>query len=107
LDLTYQVVRNVLAACLADDGKLSTDRAHALVIYDARNPAFFPGGMADLQWWAAIRALRYPRLLRRISCQRIAAHLHQFHDLDWLTEALADKYGIRANGSEAELLVNE
>jgi hypothetical protein len=95
LNFTYQLIRNVLAACVGDGAHLDTEKGHALVIYDARNPAFHSGGLADAQWWAAVRALRYPRLLRRVSWQRIAAHLDQFRDLDWLTGALGDKYGIR------------
>ena len=98
LNFTYQLVRNVLAACVGDGAQLDTEKGHALVIYDARNPAFHSGGLADAQWWAAVRALRYPRLLRRVSWQRIAAHLDQFRDLDWLTGALGDKYGIRCRG---------
>lgn len=67
MEITYQLTRNVLAACVDDDGKLDRENAHALVIYDARNPAFHPDGPADVQWWAAVLALRYPRLLRRVS----------------------------------------
>ncbi len=96
LNPTYQLVRNVLAACVSSGAALDTETGHALVVYDARNPAFHPGGIADAQWWATIRALRYPRLLRRVSWQSIAAHLDQFIDLKWLTQGLQDKYGIRA-----------
>ena len=95
LELTYQLARNVLAACVDEGGTLDTENGHALVIYDARNPAFHPGGEADVQWWAAVRALRFPRLLRRLSWQGLATHLSQFRDLDWLTAGLRDKYGIR------------
>jgi hypothetical protein len=95
LELTYQLVRNVLAACVGEGETLDAENGHPLVIYDARNPAFHPGGAADVQWWATVRALRYPRLLRRVSWQRMATHLEQFRDLDWLTGGLRSKYGIQ------------
>jgi hypothetical protein len=101
LNRTYQLVRNVLAACLREDATLDTETAHALVIFDARNPAFHLGGKADAQWRATTDALRYPRLLRRISWRRIAAHLAQFHDLNWLTLGLREKYGIRGGDAVA------
>jgi hypothetical protein len=37
---TYQLVRNILAACVREDGGLRAEGAHALLLYDARNPAF-------------------------------------------------------------------
>ena len=42
LRATYQLVRNILAACMRDDGVLDMDSGHALVVYDERNPAFAP-----------------------------------------------------------------
>lgn len=47
LAATYQLVRNILAACVREDGSVDATTSHALVIYDARNPAFQPGGLAD------------------------------------------------------------
>jgi hypothetical protein len=93
-DLTYQLARNVLAACVGEGDTFAIENGHVLVIYDSRNPSVHPSGAADVQWWAAVRALRYPRLLRRVSWQRIAVHLTQFRDLDWLTSGLRAKYGI-------------
>jgi hypothetical protein len=78
LALPYQLVRNVLGICIGEDGRLDTGRGHVLVVYDERNPAFRSGGDGDAAWWATIRALRFPRLLRRISWQRVASHLAQF-----------------------------
>ncbi|MGD0429925.1 MAG: hypothetical protein ABSA58_02430, partial [Acetobacteraceae bacterium] len=95
LAFTYQLVRNVLAVCVSEDGTPGADRGHVLVVYDERNPAFRPGGEADAAWWAAVRALRFPRLLRRVSWQRVASHLAQFPDLAWLTVGLRDKYGMK------------
>lgn len=94
LDLTYQLARNVMAACVRERGAIEIERAHALLVYDAQNPAFRPGGVADAQWWIAVRALRYPRLLRRVSWQRIMAHLEQVGAFDWLVRGMDEKYGI-------------
>ena len=43
LNATYQLVRNALAACVTADG-MDIENAHALVVFDARNPSFQPGG---------------------------------------------------------------
>lgn len=95
LAFTYQLVRNVLAVCVSEDGVPAAGGGHVLVVYDERNPAFQPGGEADAAWWAAVRALRFPRLLRRVSWQGIASHLAHFPDLAWLTVGLEDKYGLK------------
>lgn len=94
LDLTYQLARNVMAACVRADGAIETQRAHALLVYDAQNPAFRPGGVADAQWWVAVRALCHPRLLRRVSWQRVAARLAEVGGLHWQVRALEEKYSI-------------
>ncbi len=88
LGATYQLVRNILAVCVGQDGTLDTDRGHVLVVYDRRNPAFQAGGDADKVWWATVCALRFPRLLRRVSWQSLAAHMARYPDLVWLTKAL-------------------
>ena len=67
LSSTYQLVRNVLAACVSPDGYIDTNKAHALIIYDARNPSFQSGGVANNQWNAARAALKEPGLLRSCS----------------------------------------
>ena len=98
LDGTYQLARNVLAACVQPDGTVDADGGHALVIYDERNPAFLPGGAAARQWEAATGALvRWP-LLRRCSWQRLVAHLATDPDLAWLVNGLAAKYGLDPTG---------
>jgi hypothetical protein len=89
----FQLVRNVLAACVQADGSLNVENGHALVLYDARNPAFHPGGMADRDWLAVVRSLRHPRTLRRVSWQKLTAHLAAQPDLIWLSDGLAAKYG--------------
>ena len=94
LHSTYQLARNVLAACVRPDGTVDTDGGHALVIYDERNPAFLQGGEAARQWDAATQALVRRPLLRRCSWQRLVAHLTNDRDLAWLINGLAAKYGI-------------
>ena len=91
---TYQLVRNVLAACVATDGTLDVRNGHALVVFDERNPAFLAGGAADAAWRAVTGTLRLPHLLRRVSWQRLASHLDRDSDLAWLAAGLRDKYGL-------------
>jgi hypothetical protein len=91
---TYQLVRNLLAVSVKPDGRLDTDNAHVLVIYDNRNPAFATGGAADVQWHETVAALRFPRMLRRLSWQHLAGHLRSQPPLHWLVNGLARKYGI-------------
>lgn len=91
---TYQLARNLLAVSVNVDGALDTDNAHVLVIYDNRNPAFAPGGTADAQWHKTIAALRFPKMLRRLSWQQFAGHLATHQPLHWLVDGLHGKYGI-------------
>ena len=91
--ISYQLGRTALAAAWRE-GRLSTDRAHVLVIYDERNPAFAPAGLADRQWQVASKASRIPGYLRRVSWQALAGHLAAYPDLGWLVQALERKYGI-------------
>ena len=96
---TYQIARNILAACVRPDGTVDADGGHALVIYDGRNPAFVPGGKAAQQLEAATGALVRRPLLHRCSWQRLVAHVAHDPDLDWLVNGLAAKYGIEASDS--------
>ena len=71
---TYQLVRNVLAATVRKD-RVETASGHALIIYDERNPAFWPGGNARSAYDAVCTALRHPGLLRTVSWQRVIDQL--------------------------------
>jgi hypothetical protein len=93
LDDTYQLIRNVLAACVTKDGKIDSRNAHALTLYDARNPSYQDGGKAHSQWLVVKSALRDPKNLRTLSWQRLIAHLSRDSDLAWLCDALNAKYG--------------
>ena len=90
---TYQLVRNILAACITPDQRMETGNAHALVIYDARNPAFQEGGKANRQWLAVKGALRNPDSLRSCSWQRLISHIDKDPELHWMVDALNAKYG--------------
>jgi len=91
---TFQLVRNVLAATVEQNGELTIKSAHALLIYDARNPAFQNGGYA----WGQVRsALRDPSLLRRCTWQRLLQSLSKEPSVHWLTKAVQEKYGLESD----------
>ena len=90
---TYQLVRNILAACVDVNGKIDLNDSYALVIYDATNPAFQEGGLARTQLATAKAALKVPGMLRSISWQSLIDHLESFEELTWLTRQLRAKYG--------------
>lgn len=94
LHRNYQLVRNILAACVRADSTVAPERGHVVVIYDERNPAFQAGG-AGLGAFAETRqALKVKGLLKKCSWQRIVSHLKEEAILPWLTEQLALKYGL-------------
>ena len=90
----YQLARNALAAVVTSDGNVDPEAGHALIIYDARNPAFQADGHADRQWEAAVAACLVPGLLRRLSWQRLISFIAESPDLPWLVDAIREKYGI-------------
>ena len=90
---TYQLVRNILAACVRPNGDLDL-AAHAVLLYDARNPGFAEGGKGYLACQAVRSALKNPVLLRRCTWQELVACLRRDAELNWLTEALRSKYGL-------------
>ena len=89
----YQLARNLLAATVHEIGSLSPTSGHVLVVYDARNPAFCPGGEADRQFEMVSASALFPGLIRRVSWQTIAKALKLDPELDWLVEGLGRKYG--------------
>jgi hypothetical protein len=94
----YQLVRNVLAASV-EDGQVRAGRGHALLVYDARNPAFRPrsGGTVE----TLREQMHDPSMLRRCSWQSILAVMRGFEDLQWLANELESKYGLHPRGREA------
>jgi hypothetical protein len=93
LRATYQLVRNILAACVRPNGDLDP-AGHAVLLYDARNPGFAKGGKGYLAWQAVRSALKNPVLLRCCTWQELVACLRRDVELNWLTEALRSKYGL-------------
>lgn len=90
---TYQLVRNVLAACVQRDGKLDYENGHAVLLYDERNPAFHPGGDGLIAWQQVRDALIYPSLLQKCTWQQVVASIRCEPELKWLTDSLCEKYG--------------
>ncbi|HEY3382630.1 MAG TPA: hypothetical protein VGK32_12725 [Vicinamibacterales bacterium] len=83
----YQLIRNILAA-----NRPGCSRGHALLIYDARNPAFRPrrnGTFEVLQ-----EALLDPTVLRRCSWQSILSAMMDRPVLEGLVLEVELKYGL-------------
>ncbi len=93
---TYQLIRNILAACVHENGTVDSQDSHALIIYDASNPAFQDGGLARKQLAAARTALKVPDMLRSLSWQSLIDHLESSEELAWLTGQLRTKYGFQS-----------
>jgi hypothetical protein len=93
---TYQIVRNILAACVREDGNLTAEGAHAVLLYDARNPAFQKGGAGRGAYNAVKEGLKagYKGLLRQCTWQEVTAVLRGDIDMSWLTDTLGEKYGL-------------
>ena len=90
----YQLVRNILAACISPDGSVLPEGGHVVLIYDERNPAFQKGGAGYTAFENTKEALREPQLLRKCSWQRVVDHLRGKNDFSWLVDQLEIKYGL-------------
>jgi len=89
---TYQLVRNVLAACVRD-GQVDADNGVAVLLYDARNPAFADGeGFSAYE--TVRRALFNPGNTCRVTWQSIVACMSEHQALGWLTTEVRLKYGL-------------
>lgn len=91
---TYQLVRNILAACVPESGQLEAGSGHAVLLYDDRNPAFRPGGKGRNAFDAVKRALKQPERLRACTWQTVVDRLAADDDLEHLAAALREKYGL-------------
>lgn len=91
---SYQLVRNVLAACVREDGVVSQENGLAVVVYDKRNPAFADGGKGAEVFQFTRGALRDSQNLGKVSWQNISSFMMRNKKLSWLTDAINDKYGI-------------
>jgi hypothetical protein len=91
----YQLGRNALAATVSRDGKINPAQGHALVVYDANNPAFQFGGAADRQWETALAACLVPGLLRRVSWQRLLSSIGADPDMARFARSVQGKCGFQ------------
>ena len=94
VNMNYQLVRNILAACVRPGSDKLSKNGHAIFIYDDRNPAFQVGGRGIMAFEETQKGLIDPSLLRKCSWQRILNHLRSKFALPWLTEQLELKYGL-------------
>ena len=94
LNSAYQLVRNVLAIGVREDGSVSAENGHVLLLYDERNPAFMKDGKAHATYSESRAALKRSGMLRKCSWQRITQRMRQTKTLQWLTDELAFKYGL-------------
>jgi hypothetical protein len=90
----YQLVRNVLAIGTQNDGSVSLDSGHAVLIYDERNPAFQTRGKGYQAFVETKEALKNHQMLRKASWQSITGLLRRNEILPWLTDELKKKYGL-------------
>lgn len=90
----YQLIRNILAIGVNEDGSISDKNRHALLIYDERNPAFMKGGYGFNSYAEMRTALKRPNMLRKCSWQKITHCVRKNNVLPWLTDQLAAKYGL-------------
>jgi hypothetical protein len=93
---TYQLVRNLLAACVTTGGAVDPDHGLAVLLYDDRNPANHPDGAVGSAWAQVNESLRSPGGLRRCSWQHLLGHLRRQGAAAWLLPALEGKYGLTA-----------
>jgi len=84
---TYQLVRNVLAACTLSGGLV-------VLLFDERNPAFQPDGAGYAAFTQVRGMLREPGKLQRCTWQELVRILRGDPELNWLTDHLKRKYGL-------------
>ena len=93
---TYQLVRNILAACVdpEEPHEVAPESGHCVLLYDANNPMFWEGGKAMKAWQDTKDGLKYPALLQKCSWQELMPCIRKDPDLKWLSDALGEKYGL-------------
>mgnify|MGYP001024619559 CR=1 FL=1 len=94
LRYNYQLVRNLLAAGIKEDGSVSLTNGQVILIYDKRNPTCQLGGKIFRAYSEIKDALLFPPMLRKISWQNILRFMRGENILPWLTNKLKEKYGI-------------
>ena len=93
---SYQLVRNILSACIVQEGKIDPENGHAVLVYDARNPAFQLGGIGYKIFHEVKCSLKKPSLLQKCSWQMIVKAIKNDANLHWLVSTLDKKYGLHA-----------
>lgn len=94
LHATYQLVLNVLAACVDEQGQISIDNGMAVLLVDARNPTFQPGGRGRIAYDQVKAALRRPNSLQLCTWQEVLKSMRSSNDLTGLTDQIAKKYDL-------------
>lgn len=93
LNSTYQLVRNLLAVCVDQTGRVSLDSGHVVLLYDGRNPAFQGDGKGITAWNTVRAALKKQSQMQKCTWQEIVTCLRADDTLDWLATGLTRKYG--------------
>lgn len=93
----YQLVRNIMAVTVDEDEIARPELGHAVIVYDARNPNYLPGGNADNQYREVAASCLRPGLLRRVSWQAIVEAIAPGSELAWLAD------GLRANMGSSQI----
>jgi len=90
----YQLVRNVLAVATGTEDIVTAQRGHAVLLYDARNPSFLPGGDGFIAFDEVQKGLKHVELIRKCSWQGLVQHLREAGLPPWLSDGLRCKYGL-------------
>ena len=93
LNKNYQLVRNILAVGVKEDGTTSPNNGHVILLYDERNPAYQENGAGLTAYEETQNALKNREMLRKCSWQRIVKIMRDNNILPWLTDELSSKYG--------------
>jgi hypothetical protein len=91
LNRNYQLVRTVLTVAAVPEGSIP---GHAVLLHDARNPAFQPEGEGYMAFCETSDSLLNKDLLLRCTWQNLLNHLRRGGLMPWLSEALERKYGL-------------
>lgn len=90
---TYQLARNVLAACARPGERAHPKRGHAVLLRDSRNPQFGLGGAGWKECADLREALLDPGCVRMGTWQQLVAAIARDREVAWLAEELSAKYG--------------
>lgn len=90
----YQLIRTVLAAAVSPDTQQVWGQPVAVLVYDARNPVFMPGGEVDGLFRNVKEAFDGPAAVKRTTWQSIAGILSEHSGYNDLLTWLNEKFGI-------------